>query len=199
MFIMGIGKVGMRGEGALAETSTEDKRVARTRAALTQAFMDLVAEQDYASISISDVIARAEVGRSTFYQHYANKDEILTAVMEGGFAALTDLVNDGPHTRYLEDWLEIFWTNRRAGRVLLSGPTRKFISRELAGRIENRLRGDARLAPMRADISVTLIAATVGEAQLGLIQAWIEGRAAAKTSAMAQALREATRRLAGGD
>ena len=173
----------------MSEEVVEDRRVARTRNALHQAFMDLVAERDYEAITIADVIARADVGRSTFYQHYSNKDEILRAVMAGGFEALADAVNAGPHLRHLEDWLQIFWDNRRAGRVLLSGAPRAPISRQLAEMVEDRLDRIAALSPRRPPAPIRLVASMIAEGQLGLIQAWIAAQTAATPAALAETLR----------
>lgn len=177
--------------------SGEDKRVVRTREALSQAFLDLVAERDYEAITVADVIARADVGRSTFYQHYSSRDDLLAAVMEGGFAALADTVGDGPHVVHLEDWLGIFWENRRAGRVLLSGQTRASILRELCGRLEKRLERAARQA-RDPPAPQKLVAAMLAEAQLGLLHAWLAGRAAASPAAMAKTLRLAAQGLVHG-
>ncbi len=180
----------------MSEDAVEDRRVARTRTALTQAFMGLVAEREYDTITISDVIEKADVGRSTFYQHYSNKDDILTAVMDGGFEALADIVSAGPHTQFLEDWLGIFWTNRRAGRVLLSGgSTRAYISRELAERLAERLAMIEQRSGRRAPAALKLVSAMIAESQLGLIQAWIAAQTAASPEQLSQTLRLAAQGL----
>ena len=51
--------------------SVRDRRVAKTRAALTHALIDLVIAKRYDRITIQDLLDRADVGRSTFYSHYA--------------------------------------------------------------------------------------------------------------------------------
>ena len=54
-----------------------DRRVRRTRDALHRALIELMMQRAYDRITVSDVIARADVGRSTFYAHYRDKDELL--------------------------------------------------------------------------------------------------------------------------
>lgn len=54
-----------------------DRRVRRTRDALHRALIELMMDGPYDRITVSDVIARADVGRSTFYAHYRDKDELL--------------------------------------------------------------------------------------------------------------------------
>ncbi|MFI1461488.1 TetR/AcrR family transcriptional regulator [Nocardia carnea] len=57
--------------------STPDRRVRRTRETLHRALIELMMERAYDRISVSDVIARADIGRSTFYAHYRDKDDLL--------------------------------------------------------------------------------------------------------------------------
>lgn len=57
--------------------SIHDRRVRRTREALHRALIELMMERAYDRITVSDVIARADIGRSTFYAHYRDKDDLL--------------------------------------------------------------------------------------------------------------------------
>ena len=54
-----------------------DRRAQRTRAALHGALMSLILERDYDGISIGDIADTANVGRSTFYAHFTDKDDLL--------------------------------------------------------------------------------------------------------------------------
>jgi AcrR family transcriptional regulator len=58
---------------------TGDRRVRRTRATLQRALIDLVQEQDLSQINIADVADRADVSRSTFYDHYRDVHELAEA------------------------------------------------------------------------------------------------------------------------
>lgn len=56
-----------------------DKRIARTRSLLSQALLDLGAEQGVDDIDVGDLIEAAGIGRSTFYAHYTSKQDFLCA------------------------------------------------------------------------------------------------------------------------
>jgi hypothetical protein len=56
---------------------TVDKRVQKTKKVLLDAFVSLIMEKGYLNVSVQDIIERAKVGRSTFYSHFENKDQLL--------------------------------------------------------------------------------------------------------------------------
>jgi AcrR family transcriptional regulator len=56
-----------------------DRRVRRTQATLQRALIDLVGERDLSQVSVADVADRADVSRSTFYDHYTDVHELAEA------------------------------------------------------------------------------------------------------------------------
>lgn len=54
-----------------------DRRVQRTRQILQQALIELTLEKDYDKITVQNIIDEANVGRSTFYTHYLDKDDLM--------------------------------------------------------------------------------------------------------------------------
>jgi AcrR family transcriptional regulator len=54
-----------------------DRRVDRTRRLLHKALMALILEKKYESVTVQEILDRADVGRSTFYMHFQDKDELL--------------------------------------------------------------------------------------------------------------------------
>ena len=54
-----------------------DRRIQRTRDVLHGALISLMIEKGYENITVQDIIDRANVGRSTFYAHYAGKQDLL--------------------------------------------------------------------------------------------------------------------------
>ena len=54
-----------------------DRRVQRTLQSLRTALLELIKEKDYDDISIEEITERADVGRTTFYLHYKDKEDLL--------------------------------------------------------------------------------------------------------------------------
>jgi AcrR family transcriptional regulator len=54
-----------------------DRRIQKTRKVLSQALLDLILEKGYERVTVQDILDRANVGRSTFYTHYENKEQLL--------------------------------------------------------------------------------------------------------------------------
>ncbi|NTU97156.1 MAG: TetR/AcrR family transcriptional regulator [Chlorobiaceae bacterium] len=60
----------------------EDRRINRTRKLILEALMSLIIERGYENVTVQDIIDRADVGRSTFYAHFRDKDELLISWFE---------------------------------------------------------------------------------------------------------------------
>jgi len=55
----------------------QDRRIDRTVTSLRKALTELILEKHYDSITVQDIIDRANVGRSTFYTHFRDKEDVL--------------------------------------------------------------------------------------------------------------------------
>jgi len=61
---------------------SDDRRVLRTRRALTEALIALILERGWDGFGIQELCQRADVGRSTFYTHFADKEDVVGAGFE---------------------------------------------------------------------------------------------------------------------
>lgn len=59
-----------------------DRRVERTRKLLHEALVSLIIEKDFEKVTVEDVVTRANVGRSTFYSHFKDIDDLFLSGFE---------------------------------------------------------------------------------------------------------------------
>jgi AcrR family transcriptional regulator len=70
-----------------------DRRVRRTRELLRGALVALMQEKPYDRITVQDILERADVGRSTFYAHFRDKDDLVRS----GFADIREALEAERH------------------------------------------------------------------------------------------------------
>jgi AcrR family transcriptional regulator len=66
-----------------------DARVRRTRDALGDALIALMQEKPFDSITIRHVLDRAKIGRSTFYNHFRDKNDLFFSDVDEFFALMS--------------------------------------------------------------------------------------------------------------
>jgi AcrR family transcriptional regulator len=59
-----------------------DRRIVRTQEAIKKAFLELISEKNFDSITIQDISDRANINRATVYLHYLDKFDLLDKIME---------------------------------------------------------------------------------------------------------------------
>jgi AcrR family transcriptional regulator len=63
----------------MATEKREDRRVQRTQQLLRHALVELILEKGYETVTVQDITDRANVGRSTFYAHFSDKEALLVS------------------------------------------------------------------------------------------------------------------------
>jgi AcrR family transcriptional regulator len=69
----------------------QDRRSQRTYLLVSTAMMELLSETPYDAITVQDILDRANIGRSTFYAHYYDKEDVLASITE----QMLDLFSQG--------------------------------------------------------------------------------------------------------
>ena len=145
-----------------------DRRVRRTRSALLEAINHLLLNRRRDRIRVSDIVERANVGRSTFYEHYGSADDLHMEALSRPFAILADAAAGEGDAERLKNLLDHFWENRQRARATFSGRTGEKAVRLLTEMVEARLwdRQIALVLPRR------LAALQLALAALGPIRGW---------------------------
>jgi AcrR family transcriptional regulator len=69
-----------------------DARVQRTRDALGGALIGLIQEKPFETITVQHILDRAHIGRSTFYVHYRDKDDLFLSDLEDFLESVSTLL-----------------------------------------------------------------------------------------------------------
>lgn len=95
----------------MRDDRSKDRRVQKTRGLLHGALTSLIHEKSYDTIVVKEILGRANVGRSTFYTHFRDKDELLDSgirdILRASKASLPAR-STGPADRILRFSLPLF-------------------------------------------------------------------------------------------
>lgn len=164
--------------------SRPDRRSARTRAALLKAFQELLLEQGHEAMTVAQVADRANVGRSTLYEHFRTRDDLLRASLRLPFELLAGSAGPGCDQQGLAGLLRHFRSHAGVARVLLAQPLRSRIARVLAELLAARVAA----RPAARAIPTQLWASALAEGQLALIGEWLKGYPEVEAGEVAAAL-----------
>ncbi|GAA3888169.1 hypothetical protein GCM10022381_32610 [Leifsonia kafniensis] len=158
-----------------------DVRVERTRRSLQQALLALAHEHPLDDITIARIVEHAGVNRSSFYQHYSDKDTLLADaldVIESEAGARVPAF-DGPLPERppadLVEYLQHFETNAALYRLVLCEGG----SSVAAGRIRARLQSAASAGVVASGstafdgIPLDVVGAGIAGSSLGVIEYWL--------------------------
>lgn len=159
-----------------------DRRSRRTGGALLGAFNRLFLAGGRARPSVAEIAAEADVGRSTFYEHFGSADALFLEALKGPFAALADAAAGRGDPARLAPVIEHFWEQRGRARDTLAGRLRPRVALLFADMVEERLGG----APLT--LAPRLAARTLAEAALAPLTAWLLGEAPAAPAEIAASL-----------
>lgn len=153
---------------------SQDKRTQRTLMALQHAFDELVTSKPYDEITLNEIISKANVGRSTFYQHYKNKDDILAKRLSWPMSVIASAVSAEPNVGDIQGTLSHFWDKRSYARVVFQGSTLKQIKLVLTEHLNVYVRkADASAS---SPIPHETYAKAIAEAQMFLVSNWLTGQ-----------------------
>lgn len=119
--------------------SDQDRRVKRTKFLVFEAFFEMVQSTRYDEFKTKDIIEKAGIGRSTFYEHFFDKDDVLSQSLESPMLIIAKALISQDDDEDLLRILTHFWERRIFARVILKHPTREVVNRCLQKLISSNL------------------------------------------------------------
>ncbi len=156
-----------------------DKRALRTRGALARALMTLAPKDGIDALQVRKLAAAAGIGRSTFYKHYADKDDFFIKSFAGMVAAMDAKARETRRDydtmlpalevfRHVEDARAFALSLATSGQFARTMAAREDVLKDLAEQNLKRLR-PGWSAARRPELAVVLAGAFVS-----LMRWWID-------------------------
>ena len=169
---------------AASTPASVDRRSIRTRNALRAALIDLIGERGWDAIAVQDLCERANVGRSTFYSHFPNKDALLLGGLEdlrvelGRQAALRSDGRNGGSTpagfRFSLGLIEHAQQQRKVFRGLIGRRSGYVVQQRFREMVVRLI--DDELPPAKGKLPRPAIARALAAAFVELLAWWVEQR-----------------------
>ena len=172
------------------KTQKTDRRSLRTRRLLGEALIALLLEKRYEDITVQDILERADIGRSTFYEHYWDKEDLMTSEIERVIDVLDQRLAMPPantadfipslalfqHVQEQQRLFQAFLRGQDVRQALNRGQGFRAVTQAfedlLRRRVQQRLRGEWKHG--ESDELLAVVASYVAGAFMTLMQWWLE-------------------------
>ena len=162
--------------------SRVQRRVARTKAAIEDAFVQLVLEQGYERVAVEDISERADLARATFYTHYPNKEAVLFSVSNRLTEGLMQRIayQGGPWNEVRRDAIQTAYQHAAENpdlyrAVMSDARTRQAYLSILSRYAEQNFRDRLDALGKQPRIPVPVMARGFVGATLAILEAWLAG------------------------
>jgi AcrR family transcriptional regulator len=161
---------------------------------IRDAFLELLAERPFSDITVSQVCARADVARGTFYLHYSGLGELLDEIEDdlvAGFEAQLRAKGEAAsRTEFWEAVLSSLRDQQATWASILSVPESKVIAKCLA---LNRIYTDRDCQDNHPDLSpdlIDLLQTFLEQGSVHVVAQWLKDGCRAEITPLAALLAE---------
>ncbi|HEX7555154.1 MAG TPA: TetR/AcrR family transcriptional regulator [Leptolinea sp.] len=172
-----------------------DRRVNRTRETLFQALSNLMLEKRYDDITVQDIIDRANVGRSTFYAHFQDKEDLsmsnlihildsLTGAMEHGDVNSDSLLPGRELFEHIREHYPVFKAlTMGRGMDMFFNQGQEYWSKNMVERLKSMLpEGQEPIVP------IPIMAQYISGTFVTLLKWWVDNKMPYSSDYMAEAV-----------
>ncbi len=164
-----------------------------TKTAIKDAFSTLVFEEKYEDIRVGDIVDLANVGRSTFYKHYADRHAVLIDNMGWLLDLLSASAGIGEYQDEVAEALAHIWQFRGRGRRILQGvPGAKF-GVALTARIDQVIQKDWQDHDLA--LPRVFLANQISASVMSVLMIWLSGEGVANERQLARSMCASSRAI----
>jgi AcrR family transcriptional regulator len=124
---------------------TQDRRIAKTRAALARSLFALMQRYEWEHITIQALCDEADVARSSFYAHYDSLGSLLDAVVSANMPAAIAAHSDGGGASTLDWLIDHVSANKRLFHHTVNSPSGAAVLSRFKAAVKNALRDELEL------------------------------------------------------
>jgi AcrR family transcriptional regulator len=155
-----------------------DRRSQRTRHLLSAAFVQLLKEKGYSAITVSDIIERADIGRSTFYSHFRDKDDLFVHELDRVIELLSHRIpnqEDMPFFpslglfRHVGEEYELY-------KALIWTPGIDLLIKHMQTSLSHRIEQGLEESGNEYDVPIPILANFIAGSFLTLLKWWLENK-----------------------
>lgn len=158
----------------------QDRRSARTRRLLSETMVALIREKDYNAITVNDIIERANVGRSTFYAHYRDKDDLFVGELDRVIDVLSHGILHAPQDehslfpslglfRHIRDQYTLY-------KALMWGPGIELLIKQIQKSLNEKIMQNLEKSGRQFNIPVPVLANYLTGSYLTLLKWWLDNK-----------------------
>ena len=139
----------------------EDLRIIKTRASLYRSLITLLKTKSFEEIKIPDICNKSNINRSTFYDHFKDKNELLEAYINDLKIELEQFINNkNDFLELIELLLEYLDKNINTYKILLkiknNSNTRDMLTEVILNSLSDNLDNNTKLFYTNGSISIII-------------------------------------------
>ena len=155
-----------------------DRRSQRTRHLLSAAFVELLREKGYSAITVSDIIERANIGRSTFYSHFHDKDDLFVSELDRVVELLSHRTSNQDEMPFFPSLglLQHVGEEYELYKALIWTPGIDLMIKHMQASLSQRIQQQLQKSGNAFDVPPPILASFIAGSFVTLLKWWLENK-----------------------
>lgn len=168
-----------------------DRRILKSRKLIQTTFLTMLIENGFDEITVKKITEKSDISRKTFYLHYADKYELLNAIVDKQLEELEEICELKKEKGYIEGtviWFQYFEQHKAFFAALFASESTVSFRKRLLDFMSSQL--EKRLSGMDADKDPEILLKFLSMAVLGIVESFVLDQLNAGTEQVASRVGE---------